>query len=98
MATMISSTSESDSTSSAWSSCEEIVGEDPAVTSRLKDKTFVVKLGGSTLEHQHFVLQDLIWLQAHGAHPVLVHGGGPSIDAWLKDLHIPSRFERGLRV
>lgn len=98
MATMISSRSECDSASSTWSSCEEIVGEDSAIISRLKDKTFVVKLGGSTLEHQRLVLQDLVWLQAHGARPVLVHGGGPSIDAWLKDLHIPTRFERGLRV
>lgn len=98
MATVISSTSESASASSTQSGCEEIVGDASAISSRLKDKTFVVKLGGSTLEHQRLVLQDLIWLQAHGAHPVLVHGGGPSIDAWLKDLHIPARFERGLRV
>jgi acetylglutamate kinase len=64
----------------------------------LKGKIMVVKLGGSTLENQRAVMQDLIWLQTLGVHPVLVHGGGPSINAWLETLHIPSHFEHGLRV
>lgn len=66
--------------------------------SNLVGKTLVVKLGGSTLENQQDVLQDLVWLQTRGVHPVLVHGGGPSIDTWLHLLHIPVHFERGLRV
>ena len=44
----------------------------------LKEKTLVIKLGGSTLEHQRSIIQDIIWLQSLGAHPVLVHGGGHS--------------------
>ena len=52
----------------------------------LREKTLVIKLGGSTLEHQRSVLQDIIWLQALGAHPVLVHGGGPYINEWLNKL------------
>jgi acetylglutamate kinase len=64
----------------------------------LKGKTLVIKLGGSTLEHQRHVLQDLIWLHALGAYPVLVHGGGPYINEWLNKLNIPTRFENGLRV
>ena len=64
----------------------------------LKGKTIVIKLGGSTLEHQRVVLQDVIWLRTLGVHPVLVHGGGPSINAWLEKLHVPTRFENGLRV
>lgn len=64
----------------------------------LKEKTLVIKLGGSTLEHQRIVLQDIIWLQALGARPVLVHGGGPYINEWLNKLNIPTRFENGLRV
>src|SRR5262249_41073353 len=43
-------------------------------------------------------LQDIIWLNALGAYPVLVHGGGPYINQWLKKLDIPTRFENGLRV
>ncbi len=64
----------------------------------LKGKTIVIKLGGSTLEHQRVVLQDVIWLRTLGVHPVLVHGGGPSINAWLEKLQVPTRFENGLRV
>src|SRR6266516_2740055 len=64
----------------------------------LKHKMFVVKLGGSTLEYQRAVLQDLIWLHDLGVKVVLVHGGGPSITAWLQKLHIPTRFEQGMRV
>jgi acetylglutamate kinase len=64
----------------------------------LKNKTLVIKLGGSTLEHQREVLQDVIWLRALGAYPVIVHGGGPYITRWLTKLDIPTRFENGLRV
>ncbi|HEV2473480.1 MAG TPA: acetylglutamate kinase [Ktedonobacteraceae bacterium] len=64
----------------------------------LKGKTLVIKLGGSTLEHQRGVLQDIIWLRSLGACPVLVHGGGPYINAWLEKLNVPAQFEDGLRV
>src|SRR5437870_8216693 len=64
----------------------------------LKGKTLVIKLGGSTLEHQRGVLQDIIWLRSLGANPVLVHGGGPYINAWLEKLNVPAQFENGLRV
>jgi acetylglutamate kinase len=64
----------------------------------LKEKTLVIKLGGSTLEHQQSALQDIIWLQALGARPVLVHGGGPYINEWLNKLNVPTRFENGMRI
>src|SRR5689334_16603407 len=64
----------------------------------LKGKTLVIKLGGSTLEHQRDVLQDIIWLSALGANPVLVHGGGPYINEWLDKLNLPTSFENGMRV
>jgi acetylglutamate kinase len=64
----------------------------------LKGKTLVIKLGGSTLKHQQSILQDIVWLRALGANPVLVHGGGPYINEWLTKLNVPTRFEQGLRV
>ena len=64
----------------------------------LKGKTLVIKLGGSTLEHRREVLQDIIWLRTLGANPVLVHGGGPYINQWLKKLNLPAHFVDGLRV
>src|SRR5579883_1963579 len=76
----------------------QVLGEALPYIDFLKGKTLVIKLGGSTLEHQRVVLQDIIWLRALGAYPVLVHGGGPYINAWLEKLNIPSIFRNGLRV
>jgi len=64
----------------------------------LRGHFIVIKLGGSTLETQRDALEDIVWLRSLGAQPVLVHGGGPEINAWLERLSIPHRFERGLRV
>jgi acetylglutamate kinase len=80
------------------SSLIEEVQETLHFVASLKHKTFVAKLGGSTLEYQRAVLQDLIWLHELGVKVVLVHGGGPSITAWLGKLNIPTRFEQGMRV
>src|SRR5258708_36754650 len=77
---------------------EELSSGDPPPIAEIKGKTLVVKLGGSTLEHQRGALQDMLRLQAMGVRPVLVHGGGPSITEWLKTLHIPTHFEQGVRI
>ncbi len=76
----------------------EVLSEAQPYIECLKGKTLVIKLGGSTLEHQRGVLQDIIWLRSLGAYPVLVHGGGPYINAWLEKLNVPAQFENGLRV
>ena len=64
----------------------------------LRGRLLVIKLGGSTLEHQRPALEDIVWLQGLGARPVLVHGGGPEINEWLDRLGIPRRFVQGRRV
>src|SRR5256712_13867662 len=76
----------------------QVLGEALPYIDFLKGKTLVIKLGGSTLEHQRVVLQDIVWLRTLGANPVLVHGGGPYINEWLHKLNVPTRFENGLRV
>jgi acetylglutamate kinase len=58
----------------------------------------VIKLGGSTLDDGQDALEDIIWLRNLGAYPVLVHGGGPYINAWLERIGHPTTFVRGLRV
>ncbi|TMC22849.1 MAG: acetylglutamate kinase [Chloroflexi bacterium] len=75
-----------------------VLGEALTYIELLKGKILVIKLGGSTLEHQRGVLQDIIWLHTLGAFPVLVHGGGPYINEWLTKLNLPTRFIDGLRV
>lgn len=64
----------------------------------LRGRTLVIKLGGSALDNQRDALEDIVWLRGLGAHPVLVHGGGPEINEWLTRIGLPRRFERGLRV
>lgn len=64
----------------------------------LRGCTVVIKLGGSTLEDGQDALEDIIWVHSLGAHPVLVHGGGPYISAWLDRMGHPTTFVRGLRV
>ena len=87
-----------DDSSTASSAFLDLVEEAHQVVAALKQKLFVVKFGGSTLEYQQAVLKDLIWLHDLGVRVVLVHGGGPAITAWLEKLHISTRFEQGLRV
>lgn len=47
---------------------------------------------------QEGVINDLVLLACVGIHPVLVHGGGPEINSWLKKLGIEAQFKNGLRV
>ena len=97
MAITFSRTSEGD-TSHRHHLRAEVLREVLRYIDCVKGKLLVIKLGGSTLEHQRDVLQDIILLRSLGAFPVLVHGGGPYINAWLEKLNIPARFENGLRV
>lgn len=66
-----------------------------------KNKIFVVKYGGSIMENkeaQRAFLSDASLLKAHGVNLVIVHGGGPAINKWLKRANIESQFINGLRV
>ena len=58
----------------------------------------VVKIGGSTLGRHDTTMADIAELHRRGLWPVVVHGGGPVISDWLERLHVPTRFEDGLRV
>ena len=42
--------------------------------------------------------QDLVFLRYAGLRPVVVHGGGPQINAMLARLGVESSFTAGLRV
>ncbi|MDR2194950.1 MAG: acetylglutamate kinase [Treponema sp.] len=67
---------------------------------RYQGKTIVVKYGGSAMINEELkdaVIQDVILMACVGIRTVLVHGGGPEIDAMLKRLGKESRFVNGLR-
>ena len=68
---------------------------------RFAGKVLVVKYGGHAMENPELkdaFAQDISLLKYVGMHPVIVHGGGPQIDAALKQAGITPRFVRGLRV
>ena len=68
---------------------------------RFCDKTIVIKYGGNAMldeELQSSFAVDVVLLKSVGLRPVLVHGGGPQIEATLKRLGKKSKFVDGLRV
>ena len=65
------------------------------------DETIVVKYGGHAMgEEEPRAVSPATWCCSSrpAINPVVVHGGGPQIDAMLKKLGIKSQFADGLRV
>ena len=63
--------------------------------------TFVIKYGGSAMEDEQTVdkfLRDVVFLEAVGINPVLVHGGGKAITAKMKTAGLVAHFIDGLRA
>jgi acetylglutamate kinase len=68
---------------------------------RYDDQTVVVKYGGHAMGEEETALRfgrDIALLEQVGVNPVVVHGGGPQINAMLKRLDVKSTFVQGLRV
>jgi acetylglutamate kinase len=67
---------------------------------RYAGATIVVKYGGHAMEGAlaNEFGRDIALLKQVGINPVIVHGGGPQINAMLKRLDIKSQFVDGLRV
>lgn len=64
------------------------------------DKIVVVKYGGNAMtndELKEAVMSDIVLLSEVGIKVVLVHGGGPEINAMLNRVGVESRFVGGLR-
>ncbi|MDA7859155.1 acetylglutamate kinase [Mariniblastus sp.] len=65
-----------------------------------RDKTTVIKLGGSMLDDidaLHHILLDIHFMETVGMRPVIVHGAGSRISAAMKDAGIEPRFVEGRR-
>ena len=68
---------------------------------RYAGATIVVKYGGHAMGEESLARMfgsDIALLKQVGMNPVVVHGGGPQINAMLKRLAIQSTFIDGLRV
>ncbi|MBR6873553.1 MAG: acetylglutamate kinase [Ruminococcus sp.] len=64
------------------------------------NKVVVIKYGGNAMtndELKEAVMRDIVLLTEVGIKVVLVHGGGPEINAMLKRVGIESKFIGGLR-
>ena len=67
---------------------------------QFRDRYVVVKLGGSALEEPDAVrscLRDVIFMEAVGMRPILIHGGGKSINKAMAEAGIEPRFVQGRR-
>ena len=68
---------------------------------QFQGKTLVIKYGGNAMTDpalQTAFAQDVALLKLVGIQPVVVHGGGPQIEAALKRLGKQGRFVQGMRV
>ena len=68
---------------------------------RYHGKTIVIKYGGSAMTDQKIkeqFIQDVVLMKFVGINPVVVHGGGPEINAMLEKIRKESRFVEGNRV
>ncbi|EEF43691.1 acetylglutamate kinase, chloroplastic [Ricinus communis] len=79
----------------------DILSESLPYIQKFRGKTVVVKYGGAAMkvpELKASVVSDLVLLSCVGLRPILVHGGGPEINNFLKLLNIEPVFHDGLRV
>ncbi len=68
---------------------------------RFYDRRIVIKYGGAAMEDEeliHSVMQDIVLMKYVGIRPIIVHGGGPRITAWMDKLGKAPEFVQGLRV
>ena len=68
---------------------------------RYTDAIVVIKLGGHAMgsdEAMDSFARDIVLMRQVGVNPVIVHGGGPMINALLDKLEIKSEFINGKRV
>ncbi len=70
---------------------------------RFRSQIFVVKYGGSFMdspdaEVRHRLARDVVFLEAVGINPVVVHGGGKTITRALEKAGVESKFVEGHRV
>jgi acetylglutamate kinase len=70
---------------------------------RFRSQTFVVKYGGSFMDSpdlnvRNSVARDLVFLEAVGINPVVVHGGGKAITRAMEAAGVKANFIQGQRV
>lgn len=68
---------------------------------RYDETTIVIKYGGHAMGDEEVArafARDVVLLEQAGVNPVVVHGGGPQIEAMLRKAGVQSQFAAGLRI
>ncbi|UWR83947.1 acetylglutamate kinase [Phaeobacter inhibens] len=84
-----------------WIATAETLSSALPYLQRYDGAIVVVKLGGHAMgsdEAMETFARDIVLLRQVGVNPVIVHGGGPMINAMLEKLQINSDFVNGKRV
>ena len=79
----------------------EILAQALPYIRKFHGKTIVIKYGGNAMTEEklkHGFARDVILLKLVGMNPVVVHGGGPQIEAALNRLGKKGSFIQGMRV
>ncbi len=79
----------------------QILAEALPYMQRYDEATVVVKYGGHAMgaeDRAREFARDIVLLEQTAINPVVVHGGGPQIEAMLKRVGVKSHFADGLRV
>jgi len=79
----------------------QILAEALPYMQRYDEATVVVKYGGHAMGAENLAREfarDIVLLEQTAINPVVVHGGGPQIEAMLKRVGVKSQFAGGLRV
>src|SRR5438067_10218039 len=65
------------------------------------EETIVIKYGGHAMGQEDLAREfarDIVLLEQTAINPVVVHGGGPQIEAMLKKIGVKSQYAAGLRI
>ena len=68
---------------------------------RYDEEIVVVKYGGHAMGAEELAREfarDIVLLEQTAINPVVVHGGGPQIEAMLKQVGVQSQYSAGLRI
>ena len=78
----------------------QVLTEALAYIQRFNDKIVVIKCGGSMMDDDRAmadVISDVVFMNAVGMRPVVVHGGGKAISAAMEKAKLEVQFIHGLR-
>nr|YP_009244186.1 acetylglutamate kinase [Gelidium elegans]AMK96428.1 acetylglutamate kinase [Gelidium elegans] len=79
----------------------QVLSEALPFIQKFSGRTVVIKYGGAAMKNdllKNKFIEDILFLSYIGIKPILVHGGGPIINAWLKKVNIKSHFQNGIRI